>query len=262
MTGTLGVVVPQNSRLQTADAILFSTSARIVLGSGATVVPVQALDPGAAGNLSIGASMAFLTPPVGVDSTARVISLAGGADTETDDELRARVLRRIQLPPMGGDQTDYEAWALAVPGVTRAWATTEMGIGTVTTRFMMDDLRADNAGIPSRKTLQAVEAYINTVRPVAVKDVFVEAPIPFPINLTITQLVTDTPSTRESIELNMREMLFDRAEPGGTIYSSWVESAISDALGVDHYELAFVTQAMPSPGHLGVLGSIIYAPGV
>jgi uncharacterized phage protein gp47/JayE len=262
ITGTLGVVVPANMILQTADAIQFATTATVVIGSGPTLAPVKALDPGAAGNLSIGAAMSFITPPTGVDLTGRVISLAGGADQETDDELRARILRRIQEPPMGGDATDYEAWALAVPGVTRAWCDPlEMGIGTITLRFMMDDLRADNAGIPLAEDVAAVEAYIDTQRPVAVKDFFVAAPIPYPINLYIGGLVTDSPSTRASIEQSMRNMLFDRAVPGGTIYASWAEAAISDSIGVDHFELEYATQVMPSPGHLGVLGSIIYAGG-
>jgi hypothetical protein len=56
-------------------------------------------------------------------------------------------------------------------------------------------------------------------------------------------------------------MLFDKAIPGGTIYASWLESAIADAIGVDHFEMAFYTTPMPTPGHLAVLGSIIYAGG-
>jgi uncharacterized phage protein gp47/JayE len=72
-----------------------------------------------------------------------VVQLTGGTDQETDDELRLRVLTRIRQPPMGGDADDYVAWALAVPGVTRAWCSPlEMGIGTVTVRVMCDDLRA------------------------------------------------------------------------------------------------------------------------
>jgi hypothetical protein len=57
----------------------------------------------------------------------------------------------------------------------------------------------------------------------------------------------------------MNAMLLDKASPGGTIYASWVEAAIGDSIGVDHFELTFLTLPMPSPGHLGVLGSIIYA---
>jgi uncharacterized phage protein gp47/JayE len=261
-TGQRGVVIADNAELQSGDGLGFETTATIVLGSGPTSVPVRALDPGAAGNLTIGTGMAWVTPQAGVDTTARVVQLAGGADEETDDELRARILRRIQQPPMGGDATDYEAWALEVPGVTRAWCDPlEMGIGTVSLRFMMDDLRAENAGIPLSEDVAAVEAYIDTKRPVAVKDTFVTAPVPFPINVNIRQLVTDSVSTRASIEQSLRNMLFDRAIPGGTIYASWVEAAIMDAIGVDHFELAFPTTHMPTPGHLAVLGSIVYAGG-
>lgn len=261
-TGDQGVIIPENSELITATALLYATTATVNLGSAETPVPVKALDPGVAGNLSIGAGMAFVVPQAGVDTNAYVIQLYGGADEETDAELRDRVLRRIQQPPMGGDATDYEAWVLQVPGVTRAWCDAlEMGIGTVVVRFMMDDLRSDNNGIPLAEDVAMVEAYLDTKRPVAVKDVFVLAPIPFPINLSIVALVVDSISTREAIEISMREMLYERAIPGGTIYSSWVEAAISDAIGVDHFELEFVTTPMPSPGHLAILGSIIYAGG-
>ena len=75
--------------------------------------------------------------------------MTGGTDTETDEQLRARILQRIQNPPMGGSAADYVAWALAVPGVTRAWAAPEQGIGTITVRFLMDDLRADDDGWPT-----------------------------------------------------------------------------------------------------------------
>jgi uncharacterized phage protein gp47/JayE len=261
-TGNQGVVIPEASQLITGEGLLYATTASINLGSAETNVPVKSLDPGANTNLSAGAAMSFINPQAGVNTTANVIQLYGGADEETDDELRARVLRRIQEPPMGGDQNDYEAWALQVPGVTRAWCDPlEMGIGTVTIRFMMDDLRADNEGIPLAEDVAAVEAYIDTKRPVAVKDFFVSAPIPFPISMHIDALVVDSGPTREAIELSLRDMLLEKAIPGGTIYESWMEAAISDAVGVDHFELRFATTPMPSPGHLAILGSIIYAGG-
>ena len=261
-TGTQGVVIPTDSQLITGEGLLYATTATVNLGSGDTSVPVRSLDPGAASNLSIDAAMSFIDPQPGVNTTANVIQLYGGADEETDDELRQRILQRIQEPPMGGDATDYEAWVLQVPGVTRAWCNAlEMGIGTVTVRFMMDELRADNEGIPLAEDVMAVEAYLDTKRPVAVKDFFVAAPIPYPINMHIDQLVVDSTPTREAIELSLRDMLFEKAIPGGTIYESWTEGAISDALGVDHFELQFNTTPMPTPGHLGILGSIIYAGG-
>ena len=50
-----------------------------------------------------------------------VNGIGGGADVESDEDLRARVLFRKRNPPHSGSKSDYIAWALEVPGVTRAF---------------------------------------------------------------------------------------------------------------------------------------------
>ena len=266
VTGFPGTLVPSGSILSGAAAdfgvIDFQTTQQITIGSSATPVAVTALDPGQQSNLLPGAVLEFIAPTSGVDAAASVIFLYGGNDTETDDDLRARVLQRIQQPPMGGDAEDYIAWTLGIPGVTRAWSyPQEMGIGTVTVRFMMDNLRASSGGFPVQDDINAVTAYLNTRRPVTVKDFFVVAPIPFEIEFEIENLVPDTQDIRGSIEKSANDAIFQRAIPGQTIYRSWIESAISTAPNVDHYNLIFDDTPMPSPGHLAVLGTIIYGPG-
>jgi uncharacterized phage protein gp47/JayE len=261
-TGTQGSVVPQFTTLTAANSVTYETSTQIIIGSTATSIPIRAIDPGTVGNLPTGTAMGFAVPPPGVDKTVAVVELTGGADVETDEELRARVLQRIQEPPMGGDATDYEAWALAVPGVTRAWAAPlEEGIGTVTLRFMCDDLRSDNYGIPLAEDVARVQAYLDTKRPVAVKDFFCVAPIPFPLKIAITQLVVDSQSTRASVQVQLGDMVLTKAIPGGTIYRSWVDEAISNSIGENYHEMNYESTPMPTPGHIAILGSIIYAGG-
>jgi uncharacterized phage protein gp47/JayE len=247
-----GGVSTQTVSYETTEAVYSSIVAPVE-------APVRALDPGVMGNLPDGTS-ATVNPPIGgVSSAASLLALTGGTDDETDEELRIRILRRIQQPPMGGAAYDYEAWALAVPGVTRAWCSPlEMGIGTVTVRFMMDDLRADNNGFPTGDDVLAVKTYLDEKRPVAVKDSFVEAPIPQPIDIKISNLVTDSPSTHAAIEQQLEDMLYARAYPGATIYRSWVEDAISQAPGVDHYDLDFENTPAKSLGHLAILGTVTY----
>ncbi len=261
ITGQAGTACPTGALLQVGDGtVSYETTQQVFVSATGTPVPVRALDPGVAGNLLTGDVLSFVPVIPGVDQNATAVNIIGGTDTETDDELRARVLKRIRQPPMGGDASDYEQWALAVGGVTRAWASPlEQGMGTVVLRFMCDDLRADNNGIPLEEDVLRVSTYLNSVRPVAVKDIFCVAPIPFPINLGITAMVTDSPSTRQSVEDSMREMILEKAAPGGTIYRSWVDYAVSDALGELHHELTFNTVTMPTPGHLPILGSVIYA---
>ena len=259
MTGTSGTIVPEASRLIGGNQIEYETTEEIILGAEPTPVAIRALDGGAAGNLDPDEVLALTQPLANVDTQATVSELTGGADEENDDDLRLRVLKRIQEPPMGGCKTDYEEWALAVPGVTRAWcAPNEMGIGTVTIRFMCDDLRLAENGFPNDDDIVAVTTYLDTVRPVAVKDFFVVAPIVFLVNLTITNLEVDTPEVRQRIVSSLLTMLAERATPGQTIFKSWVCEAVSIATGEDHHDLNYENQVMPSPGHLAILGSVEY----
>ena len=77
-----------------------------------------------------------------VNSTATVTSggLVDGVDEESTDALGARLALRLQQPPEGGADHDYEAWALGVTGVTRVWVYRhELGLGTVVVRFVRDN---------------------------------------------------------------------------------------------------------------------------
>ena len=237
-------------------------------GPGAAISPVIALTAGAIGNLDAGSALTSFTPIAGT-AGATVISLTGGTDTETDDQLRARLLLRLANPPMGGDAIDYEQWTLSVPGVTRAWASPqEMGPGTMTVRFMCDDLRSSSGGFPLPEDVTAVFNYLETVRPVTVKDLFVVAPIPYPISFIISNLDSDDETTWNNIIASVQSMLFEKAKPGWvnegiaqpaqTIYAAWVSGAILDAAGVNSFDLICSDFVMPNSGSMATLGSVIH----
>jgi uncharacterized phage protein gp47/JayE len=264
-TGDENSILPQFSQIFKSDVngnrIGYQTMEQaVMLADAAVPVPVQALDPGAIGNCDPGDFLTLTAPPSPINSTMVVEAIAGGADEESDDDLRARVLKRIRQPPMGGDKTDYEQWALAVPGVTRAWCSPqEMGIGTVTLRFMMDQLRADNNGFPLSDDLDTVRSYIDTVRPVTTKDFWVLGPIPQPINVTIGNLNPDTTAARAEIIDSLDAMLLLRSAPGQTIFSAWVSYAIMSAPDVESFDLLDATDyVMPSNGHIAVLGDVYF----
>jgi uncharacterized phage protein gp47/JayE len=260
VTGPDGIILPAGTRMSGADNWPYETTAQVFMNTNGVVVPVQALTAGSDGNRAVGDVLAFDVGISGVDGSAPVILIDGGVDVETDAELRQRVLRRIQQPPMGGAAYDYEAWALAVPGVTRAWCIgNEMGVGTVTVRFMMDDMRASNGGFPLDEDIATVEAYINTKRPVSVEDCFVLAPIPYPIDFHISNLSLDSLEIRAGIEVSIDEMLYLYSAPGQTIYAAWKFTAVMAAPGVVSFNMSTAADdVMPSPGHLAVLGDIYY----
>ena len=87
-----------------------------------------------------------------------------------DGRRRARNRRPIaradpvphSKPADGRQQADYVRWAMAVPGVTRAWAAPEIGPGTMTVRFLMDDLYPENYGLPQEQDIEVVFDYVNS----------------------------------------------------------------------------------------------------
>ncbi len=268
VAGLSGIVIPAGS--QASNQVTYQTTEQATIGDDGTVtVPIVALTAGSAGNLDPGTTLRFAAAISSVQPTATVVSLEGGTDTETDDELRARLLERLANPPMGGDAEDYVAWAMAVPGVTRAWsAPNEIGIGTVTLRFMMDDLRADQGGFPTADDIAAVAAYLNDKRPVAVKDFFVEAPLAQPISFTIRNLDPDTSDTWASIIASVKAMLRTKArpayakngvlQPAQTIFAAWVSDAILTAPDVVSFDLDAADFVMPNNGSMAVLGDVIH----
>ena len=279
ITGINGSILPSGAifSANAADGtpLRFQTTVACTVGVGATSVSVVALTEGAAGNLTAGSSLSLTAGPPGggVNATAIVVSLTGGNDAEIDDQLRVRVLQRIQKPPMGGDADDYVAWALQVPGVTRAWCSPlEMGVGTVTVRFMMDVLRAttnpSTDGFPLSGDLATVLAYLNTKRPVAVRDFFVPAPVPEAINYTV-HLIPDTTALRSASEASVAAMLMIAGAPAfsingvgqsaQTIYAAWVNDAILNTPGITALDLTMADHVMPGAGSIAVFGTATYA---
>lgn len=268
-TGTAGTIVPQGTQV-TGGGVTFETTEEITLGSGATEAGIIALNAGTAGNLEAGQSLSLTAAIAGVNSRALVVSLTGGVDSESDDSLRERVLARIQKPPMGGAAHDYEAWARDVPGCSRAWCSpNEIGAGTVTVRVMFDDLRSTNSGFPLSEDLAAVRSYIDERRPVAVADVFVFAPIPQPVNFIIAGLTPDTDAIRAAVEASVASMIRERAAPAfsrngigqaaQTIYAVWLNEAVLNAPGVEHFTGTDADHVMATAGHIAVPGTITFA---
>jgi uncharacterized phage protein gp47/JayE len=265
VTGLEDTILPQGTPLASSAGLAFETTAQVVVGTTPTPVAIRALDAGAGGNLVAGSPLTITVAVSGVDATATVLELNGGVDTESDDSLRDRVLTHIRQPPHGGAATDYVGWARAVPGVTRAWcAPNEMGVGTVTVRVMMDELRASAGGYPTQADLDAVKAALDQVRPVAVKELFVVSPIPEPIGFRVLKLDDDSTATRNAIKASVRAMLLEKAAPARAvngmlvpaqaIYREWVSAAILATPGVYSFDLEMDDHPMPTNGSMATLG--------
>lgn len=111
-----------------------------------------------------------------------IYNLSKGA-TETDAEFLARVLSYIRTPPAGGNQFDYERWAMEVTGVKAAYCIPiPQGAGTVDVLILADD----EDEVPDQTLLDAVYDYIDAKRPVTAHTMRVMAPTITTQDVTMT----------------------------------------------------------------------------
>lgn len=262
LTGVNGSAINVGTVFMRGDGAEFETTAAAAIASGTATVPVQAREAGDTGNTTDATAMSFISPISGIQASLTSGELAGGTDTESDDSLRVRLLARLRKPPQGGSQTDYEQWALEVPGVTRVFVSPqEAGIGTVTVRFMMDETYDD--GIPASGDVDIVQAYLETKRPVTA-EVFAVAPtavaLDFTIQLKKSNGTTETsPAIQNAVAAELADMIVRDAIPGGKILISHIREAISVAAGEhDHIVTVPAADVTHAAGEIAVMGAITW----
>lgn len=251
--GAPGTVLPQGASVTRSDGVEYTTTApAVVSGAGTVAVEVVATVPGAAGNIEVGATMTLASAVTGIQSTGAVTALvAKGVDIEQDDALRTRMLAAYQAPARGGATPDYLLWALSVPGVTRAWvAPMGAGPGTVVIYTMLDVVNSasngfpvgtdglsplDNRAIPATTASGDQLTVASTVfasQPVTPL-VYSCAPVPAPVNFTITGLGSATPAVKAAIAQAIAQVMVDEGAPieGSAVTLLSIESAIGAIAG-------------------------------
>ncbi len=282
-----GADIPAGTKLTRSDGVLYSTTANAAAAAGAITVPFTADVPGLAANADAGVTLFLGSAVVGIASTGvSAAAITGGADVEDDGDLRTRMLAAYASPPQGGSITDYPAWALAVPGVTRAWVSpSAMGPGTLAIFFMMDDAQAAHGGFPqgtngcaayeTRDTAAtgdqlAVANAIFPKQPVTAL-VYAVAPLANTLTLTIANLGGLSDERKAAIAAAVRGALFIGALPGGVTNVSTIEAAIAATAGTAGFVLTGIAATAGTVGNGGignitsnagalpVLGGIVFA---
>lgn len=260
-TGTLtvsyteGATLPVGTIFMADDQTRYETTAEPEVGR--YKVPVQCLEAGTVGNREEGQTYTLVSPVTGVDAEAVGSEMAGGAEAESNESLRERLLYRLRNPPRGGTATDYVAWAKEVPGVTRAWCfPKEQGIGTVVVRFATDELTDD--GVPTSGMVQIVADHIAESAPVTAATTVV-APVAKAVDFKIKDLIPDSESVRAQVEAELKSLFVREATPGEALLISHIRQAISSAAGEEDFELLEPTADVPADStQLLVVGEVTY----
>ena len=184
--------------------------------------------------------MTLVNPVAGIEGSAVVIGdgLNGGAEVESIEALRVRLLARLRKPAQGGAVLDYETWARdAYPAIEKVWVSDEQGPGYVLVRFIVSN--AAGGPIPSSTIVGTVDAMLQVRRPVGSR-VTTLAPVAEAQDFEI-QLTPDTPAVRAAVSDALTDLLRREGEPSGTILLSHIREAISTAAGETDHELVSPT---------------------
>ena len=276
--GQVGTPLPIGTAVVRSDGVGFTTtSAGVVLAAGTVTVTATAnVDTtgltGAFGNTVLGTLMTLSKSISGIQSNGSVSSaFAGGADLESNDSLRSRMLATYQAPPQGGAQSDYVTLAMQAPGVTRAWCSPNgFGVGTVVMYLMMDVTRsafsgfpqglsgaatAETRSAPATGDLLTVANFMYTSQP-AVGLLYAVAPAPQACNFSIQGLAA---ALQPAATAAISGVLQAQGSPGGTVPFGSVWAAVASAAAGSYFALTPSTDVVCATGHLPVLGTVTYS---
>jgi len=226
-------------------------------------VPVQSNDFGQDVNLPLDAILSLQSPIVGVDDDAQVDAqeIAGGSDQETDEQLRARFLDRVQNPIAHFNVAEITAKAKEVNGVTRVFVQEiTPDVGQVTIYFTRDN---DDDIIPTAPEIAAVKASILTVKPAntADVDVIVLAPTPVETDFVFSSVTPNTPAMKEAVEATLQEF-FETTQVGVDVQQIAYTSAIFQTIDSSGQRIQSFILGAPSgditvnSGELATLGAV------
>lgn len=287
-SGTAGAPVGKGVVLRRGDGYRYSLVDAVTIGADGTahgkltaILPdiIDAPNGGGIdGNADAGTSLTLDISLPGVDASGVMIEPAtGGADIETQESLRARMLLAYQNPPQGGSDTDYEQWALAVPGVTRCWPKRRlMGAGTVGVYIMCDGNDETNHGFPvgtdgisqlddwgAQKATGdqgRVADYIYPLAPVTAL-VYVCSPVAKTINFEISGISHVGSDITAAIDAAIDNVFFEGGTPegNGKIFLSDLNRAIGDIDGTAGFILVSPAANIElGVGELPVRGEVNY----
>lgn len=150
-----------------ANGVRYFPNFSTIAAAGVAILDATAEETGVVGNLQITDTLSIGTQIPGAESTATVTAIVNiGANEETDEVYRVRVLDEIRSEGGGGNSFDYRKWAQEVAGVARAFPfagqPTIVGTPPDRTVYVEADTTIDPDGIAPPALLDEVRDSITT----------------------------------------------------------------------------------------------------
>ena len=162
--------LPSGTQLvNTGKGVTYITIGAVLLDAATVQANIRAVSDqsdgggaGVIGNLEIGAIVSFANPLANVARNTTVVTqLVTGADAESTESYRSRIVDRWQRRLQGGALSDYEAWG-EIAGIADIYPYTSDNPGQVDVYVeATPESSGDPDGIPTSAQLQSVLDAIN-----------------------------------------------------------------------------------------------------
>lgn len=210
---TSATAVPQGTRVSTLTGIFFATDKYAEIPAGGTTVDVTATctETGDVGNRIAPGEVKNIVDPVPyISAAANINATNGGADTESDDDLAARIYLAPSAYSTAGPEDSYKFLAQQFnAAIGDVKATSERSAGQVDIVFIMAD-----GSTPDATTIAGLKAYLSdkTVRPMT-DTVTVAAPTEVPYSIAFTYYINRSDSSQAvSIQAAVQQAVEDYAK--------------------------------------------------
>jgi uncharacterized phage protein gp47/JayE len=264
VTGESGTVIRANLTFKSNEdskspGNLYVTDSETILTGSNDTLEIRSFDGGKDFELQTGDALTITEPVIGVEQTVNVTAIVEEPkEAETIEAYRQAALDALQLEPQGGARTDYRLWAADAQGVIRVYPYVKSGeAGTV--QVFVEATPSDSTdgnGTPSQAILDDVEQVIlqdpDDTRPVNERGripittiLEVLAILLVPVDVTITNLETDTAAIRSAITENLKAYLLGvrpyiagadlSRNKNDILYAARLQSVVTDVLETSNF---------------------------
>lgn len=185
--GDEGTTVNAGFVVGTRDGLLFETTKDITIpAEGEVTVEIEAKEIGTEYNIPAETITEIINPMAGVREIINEEPTTGGADIETDEQLRFRHLEALREPATGDNAAQYKVWAREVKGVGNVKV-----LPTTPTKGYVTIVITDSNNQPAdAELINEVFEYIDKLRPVNA-GIYVEPAVAKPIDISASVRLAD-----------------------------------------------------------------------
>ena len=165
----VGTLAANTQLINSGNGVTYLTLNAVALTAATVSATIRAASDqsggggaGAIGNLDVGEIVSFANPIPNVSRNATVaVQIVTGADGETADAYKQRIIDKFQKRPEGGAYSDYEIWGEEPSGIVNVYPYTSDCPGQVDAYVeATPESSGDPDGIPTTAQLEEVLASI------------------------------------------------------------------------------------------------------